>query len=258
MPRNLSLPAANSTGNFYSRIHAQMKNTVASEGRLTPTAQQFEEIIERHYPNGSGRLALDAGCGLNTFNAYTLAAHGFAVEAIDINADISQQQIRSDRVHFSTGSVLAIPFPDRHFDLAVCAGVAHHTADPDKALCEVMRVTKRGGTAMVALYCSRDSLYEVVIRCIRRVGRVIPYSVTNSLLKGIPSINNFVLDSMYVPLLWHYSASEVRALVQAKDASIVDEEDAPYDFLHRTVRPQVLRKALIRDGMYRWFIIRRH
>jgi SAM-dependent methyltransferase len=257
MPKNLSLPASNSTGNFYSGIHAQMRDTVASQGRLTPTARQFRKIIERHYPDGTGRLALDAGCGLNAFNAYTLAAHGFAVNAIDINADVPQQHANSDGIQFATASVLAIPFPDQHFDLAVCAGVAHHTPDPDMALGEVMRVTKPGGTVIVALYCSRDSLYEVVIRCIRRVGRVIPYSSVQSLFKGIPSIGNFVLDSMYVPVLWYYSASEVRALVASKDASIVEEEDAPYDFLHRSVRPQVLRTALIRDGMYRWFVIKR-
>jgi ubiquinone/menaquinone biosynthesis C-methylase UbiE len=234
-----------------------MRDTVASHGRLTPTAQQFREILKRHYPNGTGCLALDAGCGLNAFNAYTLAAHGFVVKAIDINADVSQQHASSDSLQFQTGSVMAIPFPDQHFDLAVCAGVAHHTPDPDKALGEVMRVTKRGGTVIVALYCSRDSLYEVVIRCIRRAGRVIPYSLAQSLFKGLPAISNFVLDSMYVPILWHYSASEVRTLVAAKDASIVDEEDAPYDFLYRSVRPPVLRKALIRDGMYRWFVIKR-
>jgi hypothetical protein len=120
-----------------------------------------------------------------------------------------------------------------------------------------MRVTKPGGTVILALYCSRDSLYEVMIRCIRRVGRVVPYGSVQSLFKGIPSISNFVLDSMYVPVLWHYSASEVRALVASKGASIAEEEDAPYDFLHRSVRPQVLRTALIRDGMYRWFVIKR-
>jgi hypothetical protein len=81
--------------------------------------------------------------------------------------------------------------------------------------------------------------------------------LVQSLFKGRPSISNFVLDSMYVPVLWQYSASEVRALVQAKGASIVDEADAPYDFIHRSVRPQILRKALIRDGMYRWFVIKR-
>jgi ubiquinone/menaquinone biosynthesis C-methylase UbiE len=257
MPRNLSLPTANSTGNFYSRIHAQMRTSVASTGKLTPTAQQLKDIVERHCPDGAGRLALDAGCGLNAFNAHTLAAHGYAVKAIDINPDVSQQQVSSDRVRFIVGSVMDIPFPDGHFDLVVCAGVAHHTPDPEKALGEVMRVTKKGGTMIVALYCSRDSLYEVVIRCVRRVGRFVPYSVLQTLFKGIPSIGNFVLDSMYVPILWLFSAEEVRALVKAKDASIMDEENAPYDFLHRSVRPQFLRKALIRDGMYRWFVIKR-
>ena len=50
------------------------------------------------------------------------------------------------------GSVLELPFADEHFDYVFTIGCLHHTGDLPRAVHEVERVLKRGGTAVVMLY----------------------------------------------------------------------------------------------------------
>ena len=61
-----------------------------------------------------------------------------------------------------------MPFPERSFDLVYSNGVLHHVEDTDRAIGEVHRVLRPGGTAQVMLY-HRDSLnYRVNIMLVRR------------------------------------------------------------------------------------------
>lgn len=95
----------------------------------------------------TGRRVLDVGCGdgAATVDLYDRAAPAM-IEAFDPAASaiaVARSRGGERRISFSVNSAYAIPFPDRHFDIAHLRGVLHHMDRPDAALAEAARVAAR-------------------------------------------------------------------------------------------------------------------
>ena len=56
----------------------------------------------------------------------------------------------SDRFCYQQGDVGDLPFPDNSFDLVTCQTLLMHLAEPAKALAEMVRVARPGGTVLVS------------------------------------------------------------------------------------------------------------
>lgn len=66
----------------------------------------------------------------------------------------SEKKVESMRVEFpaiksSVAGAESLPFPDSFFDKAYTTMALHHFADVDKALSEVARVLRRGGSLVI-------------------------------------------------------------------------------------------------------------
>ncbi len=101
----------------------------------------------------TGSRALDVGCGAG-FLTVALAERGFRADAVDpVPAMVEQtrQHARAfaDRVAPSLGDACALPFPDQAFDLVVALGVIPWLAQPDRAIQEMARVARPGGSILV-------------------------------------------------------------------------------------------------------------
>ena len=92
-----------------------------------------------------GRTLLDVGC-----------AEGFVLKKIEqqgswkglIGLDLDAEALARGRdwhpgLHFCQGEALALPFPDRSFDLILLLEVLEHLPNPSEALREIERVTRR-------------------------------------------------------------------------------------------------------------------
>jgi len=97
---------------------------------------------------------LDIGCGNGSFTE--LIAERCAPARV-AGVDPSEAQLKFARsrmpmadVGFKAGDAMALPYPDHSFDVAVMALVLFFVPDPAKAVAEMMRVVKPGGT--IALY----------------------------------------------------------------------------------------------------------
>ncbi len=109
----------------------------------------LDELIQRHEDITS---LLDAGCGKGEIS-YKLAQSFPSIRRIigvDFLADMVTQATantpdNSARVMFLQSDVLALPFPDKLFDVTVCLDMLHHIHPDDFtcALTELARVTKR-------------------------------------------------------------------------------------------------------------------
>jgi ubiquinone/menaquinone biosynthesis C-methylase UbiE len=125
-------------------------------------------------PRHPGEPLLEIGLGFGTVSQY-LAEAGFDYHGLDIArgpVEIVRERLRrlqiegtDDRV--VQGSALEIPHPDERFEHVVSIGCLHHTGDLPRAVSEVHRVLKPGGTAMVMLY-NRHSFRQLQWR-IRRL-----------------------------------------------------------------------------------------
>ena len=96
---------------------------------------------------------LDAGCGTGGTLRRALAVEP-RLEAVLLDRSTAMLERCADlparRVH---GSLLALPFEDRRFDLVTCAWALETLADPLAALGELRRVTRPGGR-LCAVFCS--------------------------------------------------------------------------------------------------------
>jgi ubiquinone/menaquinone biosynthesis C-methylase UbiE len=71
------------------------------------------------------------------------------------------------RFDVELGDAAALPFPDGHFDAAVCVRVLHHFADPWPVISELGRVVRPGG-ALVLEYANKRNLKSIARRVLGR------------------------------------------------------------------------------------------
>lgn len=97
-------------------------------------------------------LALDIGCGIGgpaRHVAHTKGAHVTGVdltrELVETARELSALVGLADQTDFHTGSALALPVKDAHFDLAIMLHVGMNIEDKTRLMAEAKRALKPGG-----------------------------------------------------------------------------------------------------------------
>jgi SAM-dependent methyltransferase len=95
---------------------------------------------------------LDIGCGTGIGPAHITRTFGCAVVGVDLSPqmiDWARRRARKagveDRVSFAVADVLALPFEDGRFDAVIAESVLAFVVDKERAIAEMVRVTKPGG-----------------------------------------------------------------------------------------------------------------
>jgi SAM-dependent methyltransferase len=110
-----------------------------------------------------GDRVLDVACGTGSLAlemAEKVGADGHVV-GIDLSgrmiemARAGSDEATRPNVEFLRMDGEALDFPDKHFDVAVCALGLMYMPDPHRALAEMSRVTKRGGRVIFAVWGER-------------------------------------------------------------------------------------------------------
>jgi ubiquinone/menaquinone biosynthesis C-methylase UbiE len=107
----------------------------------------------------AGTEVLEIGLGYGTLSG-ELMTRGASYHGLDIAAGPVEMVRHRWRLadgkdaeaRIVQGSVLELPFADARFDYVFTIGCLHHTGDLPRAVREVERVLKPGGTAVVMLY----------------------------------------------------------------------------------------------------------
>jgi ubiquinone/menaquinone biosynthesis C-methylase UbiE len=152
---------------------------------------------------GRGDTVLDAGCG-NGILAAALAPASGTVHAIDIAANALDPMLRAvPNLRFQAMNLEALSFPDETFDKIGCVETLEHLLAPERALTELHRVLKVGGSLVLT--------YPTVNRTLVKqcgLGRRIPISEH----------------------LTEWSYRELTALVEAAHFEIESVEGIAFDF----------------------------
>jgi ubiquinone/menaquinone biosynthesis C-methylase UbiE len=95
--------------------------------------------------------ALDVGCGAGAL-AYALAPLVGEVIGIDASEDLVDvaREHAPPGCTFVVGDAEALPFPYGDFDVVGCLRVLHHVRRPELVVAEIARVTRPGGTILLA------------------------------------------------------------------------------------------------------------
>ena len=104
-----------------------------------------------------GMKVIDVGCGLGYLGWTYWKYFGKGGEYIGVDRSFKLLQEASDLSNdwavggaalFSAGDAYKLPFPDNYADCTICQTLLMHLEFPDKALAEMVRVTRPGGLIM--------------------------------------------------------------------------------------------------------------
>ena len=168
-----------------------------------------------------GKKCLDGGCGHGTLS-YQLLKHGASeVWGVDLHRTYKELMLTDKpNFHFLQASLLDVPIEDNTFDLVASNGVLHHTADPEKAFKEFVRITKPGGRIVVGVY-GKHGLFPYCLSLMRLVTvkrPIIPEGLTRWVIDKLaisPMVRYQILDYVYVPRLERFSPKEMRSLFES-------------------------------------------
>lgn len=98
------------------------------------------------------REILEVGCGIGVGPAHAARTYGCRVVGVDVSERMiewSRQRAREegveDRIELQVADVLALPFEADRFDVTLCESVLAFVADKERAIRELVRVTRPGG-----------------------------------------------------------------------------------------------------------------
>lgn len=90
---------------------------------------------------------LEAACGSGQFSL-PLSSSVLHYEATDFSESMIKEAKKlpaPKQLHFSVADVTSLPYENESFDAVIIANALHIMPNPDKALCELNRVLKKGG-----------------------------------------------------------------------------------------------------------------
>jgi SAM-dependent methyltransferase len=124
----------------------------------------------------SGKLVLDAGCGmgryLNVCRRHECEVVGMDLsEAADRARELAQDACN---VSFVQGDLMRPPFPPESFDFIYSVGVIHHTPDARAAHASLARLLKPGGTLAVWVYVRHAAWKEAINSSLRGITTRLP------------------------------------------------------------------------------------
>ena len=118
------------------------ERVATASGGFNPTWQRHVAAYSLCEPYlGSGRV-IDVGCGVG--HSYDLLAPRQTV-----GVDLDPAALAGQERETAVADMRSLPFPDDSFDGAIAVHSIEHVPDPQRALAEIARVMKPGGTAVL-------------------------------------------------------------------------------------------------------------
>jgi SAM-dependent methyltransferase len=130
------------------------------------------------FEKGRGRRVLEVGVGAGTdfINWVRNGADATGIDLTEAGVRLARERLdlegRSARL--CQGDAENLPFRSGHFDLVYSYGVVHHSPDTARAIGEIHRVLRPGGTARVMIY-HHPSLVGLMLWSVHCAGKLKPW-----------------------------------------------------------------------------------
>jgi len=165
-------------GSYLARQLGIVENTPSELERFDRAYFAFYPYLSRYLDALPRGKTLEIGIGYGTV-ARELAAR-VDYHAVDIAAgptEMAREALRAngkDPSSAQQASALDLPFEPATFDAVVAIGSLHHTGDLPRAVAEVWRVLRLGGTALAMVYNAHSLNRLVTAPVTKALGRAFP------------------------------------------------------------------------------------
>jgi SAM-dependent methyltransferase len=113
-----------------------------------------EFLVWLNIPAGARWLDVCCGTGITT-QAIVEHSSPASVAGIDVNSaqmEVAREHRSHPKVSYELADAMALPFENRSFDAAICGLSLQYIPDPHRALSEMRRTTRPGGTVAVYVW----------------------------------------------------------------------------------------------------------
>jgi ubiquinone/menaquinone biosynthesis C-methylase UbiE len=116
---------------------------------IDPVTEQKKRFLKKlGLTNIKGQKVLDIGCG-DGGDALIFANMEADVIGVDITPHPNWHQLERHNLAFKIADACNLPFSSETFDIVFEKDMLHHIKNPQKALAEIKRVTKKGGQIII-------------------------------------------------------------------------------------------------------------
>lgn len=190
------------------------------------------------------KSVLDAGCGTGIFSIIFANKGAAKVTGIDISegsletARSLMEKFNLENAEFRKEDMLKLPFEDETFGIVWAWGTVHHTTDPHKAISELIRVLKKGGSLLLAVYTKTrlTFIHEIIRRTLIKTPRK-TWKILSKILalflapvvfffkkreksrKG-EKLEELILDWYFVPIRHYYVPDEIKSFLEERGFDI--------------------------------------
>lgn len=175
-----------------------------STGGLAARYRRFVHAWEADEQPAARGHWLDAGCGAGTYSRY-LVEQGQRITAVDYSLPTTQKaraRLRADAL-WAVADVTQLPFASGSFDGALCFGVMQALATNERALGELRRVLRPGGTLWVDALNARcvPSFVNETWRRLRGWPRHLRYDAPGEFRRALHASGFIDIRIDWVPIL---------------------------------------------------------
>ena len=166
-------------------IHAQWESDYLNPDMNRFYDIAFDAILRRLQPKPSDKL-LDAGCGYG-YHTVRLARGGSHITAVDFSETALAAARRTitdagldKQITLQKADLTRLAFQDLSFDFVISWGVVMHIPEMERAIAELARVLKSGGTLVLCennMHSLDVVIRERAIKAVKKLfGRALPES----------------------------------------------------------------------------------
>ena len=209
--------------NYYQSSDNELARRYLRETYPEFTAEYFQAALEHRYgmyphlpivadfQSFKGKDVLEVGVGQGA-DHYMFAKNGANMHGIDLTPKHCEiTRLFLDTFGYSSdirnGDACELPFADESFDHVYSCGVLLLVPDMKKAIHEIWRVLRPGGTTTIMLYNKRSLHYWLKTRL------YYGWTLQEDYFLGKQNVNDWYTDGIGYPTVWHYQPSDLPQLL---------------------------------------------
>ncbi|MFW6132191.1 MAG: class I SAM-dependent methyltransferase [Candidatus Aminicenantaceae bacterium] len=211
-----------------------------------PQYKESEKHWEIFYSSEEvkNKSVLDAGCGTGIFSIIFSNKGASPITGIDISEGSLQtgrnlmKKFNIKNINFMKQDMLRLPFDNESFDIVWAWGTVHHTTAPFKAISELIRVLKKGGSLFLAVYTRtkvtfihemiRKTLIHTPQKTWKWLSKIMAFFLTPVVFlfkkreksrKG-ETLEELIMDWYFVPIRHYYYPREIKEYLEKRGLTI--------------------------------------